>query len=242
MADRIPESLRHAPVCVTSLLGMPAASAVSDRVTLDVRGEQSLIAGIELSRFSSFAPRPSPQGLSETKVLRASNFRYNSVLGDRTPLHLRPWAGMNRGAKVRGMVLTALKNIEKLPDSVSGNYVEKVSSASTIWRQKSCNNSRAMTSRTSMGVACDDLAVVTEILDKYQLCQGASRKLKAIIEDRHSRFSSQLYPYTIYSIWAEITTLNSYWISPIHFMVLEVLTSCANYYITKTMLRDNRKS
>lgn len=85
---------------------MPAASAASDRVTLDVRGAvlncRQRTFGVSLPHPSNpstplHSPPLSPEGLSMTKVLRALNFRYNSVLRDRTPLHLRPRARMSRG-------------------------------------------------------------------------------------------------------------------------------------------------
>lgn len=140
---------------------MPAASAVSDRVTLGVRGAvlncRQRTFGVSLPHPSNSLHPPSPEGLSMTKVLRASNFRYNSVLSEIERhfifVDARGWAEERDG----GMVLTALKNIEKLPDPLLGSYVEKVSSASTIWRQKSCNYRSNDGVENFRGAACDPI-------------------------------------------------------------------------------------
>lgn len=163
---------------------MPAASAVSDRMTLDVRGAvlncRQRTFGVPLPHPSR--PQPSPERLSVTKVLRASNFRCNSVRGSNATSSSSMRADEPRNGK-RGMVLTVLKNIEKLPDPVLGNYHEKVSNESTIWRQKSCNNGRATTSRTS----AERLATILPSSPKFRInISHASRKLKTTAEDCHT--------------------------------------------------------
>lgn len=143
------------------------------------------------ANFRDFAPsslrppRPPPRRLSVTKVLRASNFRYNSVLGDRTPLHLRPCARMSLGAR-RRMVLTALKNIEKLLDpGLSETALKKCRARRPSDAKNLVTTARATTSRTF----AQPLATILPSSPKFRINishQGAevrSRKLKTTVED-----------------------------------------------------------